>query len=117
MRIIRRIYIITGPISKIRIIIIVVRKTLYGITKSRNTDLRNLLLRPLLSSNCDVYARVSAAFILPMPVLFAFASHYFLRSFFASTTAISRVYCDSNFLVYLLLQVEDRIEVGAVTGT
>jgi hypothetical protein len=48
MHIIRRICIITGPISKIRIIIIVVQKTLYGITKSRNTDLRNLLLRPLV---------------------------------------------------------------------
>jgi hypothetical protein len=27
------------------------------------------------------------------------------------------VCCDSNFLVYFLLRIEDRVEVGAVIGT
>ena len=69
------------------------------------------------SSNCDVCARASTAFVLPVPVLFAFASRCFLRCSFASITIISRVCCDSNFLVCFLLRVEDRVEVGAVAGT
>ena len=48
MRIIRQICIVTGPISRIRIIV-VVWKTPYDITKSRITVLRNLLLRTLVS--------------------------------------------------------------------
>jgi hypothetical protein len=65
-------------------------------------------------SNCDVCARASAIFVLPMPVRFAFASLSFLRCFLASTTVISCAYCDLNFLVCFLLRVEDRVEVGAV---
>jgi hypothetical protein len=68
-------------------------------------------------SNCDVCAKASAAFVLLVLVLFAFASRYFLCSSFASTTAISRVYCDLNFLIYFLLYIEDRVEVGVVAGT
>jgi hypothetical protein len=45
--IIRRIYIVTGPILKIHIIIIVIRKTPHGITESKNTEIQNLLLRSL----------------------------------------------------------------------
>ena len=68
-------------------------------------------------SNCDVCARASTAFVLPVPVLFAFASRCFLRCSFASIIIISRVYCDSNFLICFLLRVEDRVEVGIVIGT
>jgi len=48
MRMIRQICIVMGLISKICIIIIVVWKALYGITKSRNMEIRNLLSRPLV---------------------------------------------------------------------
>jgi hypothetical protein len=83
-------------------------------------ELRNSSSTP--SSNCDVCARASAIFVLPMLVRFAFASLSFLRYFLTSTTAISCAYCDSNFLICFLLRVEDRVEVGAVevgvvTGT
>jgi hypothetical protein len=47
-------------------------------------------------------------------VLFAFASRCFLRSFFASIAAISRVCCDLNLLICFLLRIEDRVEVGEV---
>jgi hypothetical protein len=69
------------------------------------------------SSNCDVCARASVAFVLLVPVLFAFASRCFLYCFFASIIIISCACCDLNFLVYFLLRVEDRVEVGVVTGT
>ena len=69
------------------------------------------------SSNCDVCTRASAAFALPVPVLFAFASRCFLRCSFASITIISRVCCDSNFLICFLLRVEDHVEVSVVIGT
>jgi hypothetical protein len=49
-----------------------------------------------------------------MPVLFAFALYCFLRSSFASIIVISRAYYNLNFLVCLLLRVEDRVKVGAV---
>jgi hypothetical protein len=68
-------------------------------------------------SNCDVYARASAAFVLPVLVLFAFASRCFLCCSFAFIIIISRIYCNSNFLVYFLLCTEDCVEVGAVIGT
>jgi hypothetical protein len=68
-------------------------------------------------SNYDVCAKASTAFVLPVPVLFAFASHYFLRYSFASITAISRACYDSNFLIYFLLYIEDHVKVGVVTGT
>ena len=68
-------------------------------------------------SNCNVCAKASAAFVLLVLVLFAFASHYFLRSSFASTTIISHIYYNSNFLICFLLYIEDRVEVGAVIGT
>jgi hypothetical protein len=73
-------------------------------------------------SNCNVCAKASAAFVLLVLVLFAFASYYFLRSSFAPIAAISRICCDSNFLIYFLLYIEDRVkvgavEIGAVTGT
>jgi hypothetical protein len=61
-----------------------------------------------------VYARASTAFVLPMPVLFAFPLHCFLRYFFGSIAIISRVYRDSNFLVYFLLCIKDRVKVGAI---
>jgi hypothetical protein len=65
-------------------------------------------------SNCDVCAKASAAFVLPVLVLFAFASRCFLRSSFAPIAVISRMYCDLNFLVYFLLRIEDHVKVGAV---
>jgi hypothetical protein len=68
-------------------------------------------------SNYNVYARASAAFVLLVLVLFAFASHYFLCYSFTSISAISYVCCDSNFLICFLLRVEDRVKVGAVIGT
>ena len=71
----------------------------------------------MLLSNCDVCARASAAFVLLVPILLAFASHCFLYSSFASTAIISRICCDSNFLICFLLRVEDRVKVGAVIGT
>jgi hypothetical protein len=75
-------------------------------------ELRSSSSTPL--SNCDVYTRASAVFVLPVPVRFAFASLSFLRCFFASTTVISYAYYDLNFFIYFLLRVEDRVEVGAV---
>jgi len=69
------------------------------------------------SSNCDVCAKASTAFVLLVLVLFAFASRYFLRSSFPSATIISRACCDSNFLIYFLLRIDDRVEVGVVIGT
>jgi hypothetical protein len=71
----------------------------------------------MLLSNYDVCARASAAFVLPVPILLAFASHCFLYSSFASTAIISRICCDLNFLIYFLLRIEDRVEVRAVAGT
>jgi hypothetical protein len=68
-------------------------------------------------SNCDVCARASAAFVLPVPVLFAFASRCFLRCFFAFLIIISCTCYNPNFLVCFLLRIEDRVEVGAVTET
>ena len=65
-------------------------------------------------SNCDVCARASAAFVLLVLVLFAFALRCFLRSSFASIVAISRVYCDLNLLICFLLHIEDYVEVGEV---
>ena len=65
-------------------------------------------------SNCDVYTKASAAFVLPIPVLFAFASRYFLCSSFAPIAAISHICCDLNFLIYFLLRIEDRVKVGAI---
>jgi hypothetical protein len=65
-------------------------------------------------SNYDVYTRASTAFALPVLVLFAFASYCFLCSSFASIVVISRACYNSNFLICLLLQVEDRVKVGAV---
>jgi Na+/alanine symporter len=49
-----------------------------------------------------------------MLVRFAFASLSFLCYFFASTTIISYVYYDLNFLIYFLLRIEDRVKVGAI---
>jgi hypothetical protein len=71
----------------------------------------------MLLSNCDVCARASAAFVLPVPILLAFASHCFLYSSFASIAIISRIYYDSNFLIYFLLYIEDRVKVCVVAGT
>jgi hypothetical protein len=71
----------------------------------------------MLLSNYDVYARASAAFILLVPVLFAFALYCFLYYFFAFIIVISRVCCDLNFLVCFLLYIEDRVKVGVVAGT
>jgi hypothetical protein len=68
-------------------------------------------------SNYNVYARASTAFILPILVLFAFASYCFLCCFFAFNTIIFCAYYDSNFLIYLLLYIEDYIEIGVITGT
>jgi hypothetical protein len=68
-------------------------------------------------SNCDVCAKASAAFVLPVPVLFAFASRCFLYCSFASIIVISCACCDSNFLVCFLLCIEDCVEVGVVVGT
>jgi len=78
-------------------------------------ELRNGSSTP--SSNCDVCARASTIFVLPVLVRFAFASLSFLRCSFASTTVISLACCDLNFLICFRLRVEDRVEVGAVAGT
>jgi len=80
--------------------------------KSVYWELRNGSSTP--SSNCDVCAKASAVFVLPVPVRFAFASLSFLHCSFASTITISRACCDSNFLIYFLLRAEDHVEVGAV---
>jgi hypothetical protein len=65
-------------------------------------------------SNCNVCAKASAAFVLPVPVLFAFASYYFLCSFFAPIAIISYICYNLNFLIYFLLRIEDRVKVGAI---
>ena len=68
----------------------------------------------MLLSNYNVYTKASTTFALLVPVLFAFASRYFLCSFFAFIVVISYIYYNLNFLICLLLQVEDYIKVGAV---
>jgi hypothetical protein len=65
-------------------------------------------------SNCDVCARASAAFVLPVPVWFAFAFLSFLYYSFASTTVIFYAYYNLNFLIYFLLRIEDYVKVGAI---
>jgi hypothetical protein len=69
------------------------------------------------SNNYDVYAKASAFFVLPGPVLLAFASLSFLRRSFSSIAAISRVYYDSYFYICFLLYIEDCVEVEAVIET
>jgi hypothetical protein len=71
----------------------------------------------MLLSNYNVCARASTTFVLPVPILLAFASHCFLYSSFASTAIISRIYYNLNFLIYFLLRIEDRVEVYAIIRT
>ena len=68
----------------------------------------------ILLSNCDVCARASTILVLPVLVLFAFASYYFLHCSFASIIVIYCVRYDSNFLICFLRRIEDRVEVGHV---
>jgi hypothetical protein len=65
-------------------------------------------------SNYNVCAKASTAFVLLIPVLFAFASYCFLCSSFALIAIISHTCCNLNFLIYFLLYIEDCIKVGAI---